>query len=151
MRWCPLLCLLLPACTWFSSQDDVLILSEPAGAHIYVDGVDMHRTTPAKLELGGTCGHDHVVQLRKTGYRPETRTLYQYTEGYTSRWIDGAADLTIPPWPLAWTAGDFLFPFGVRSAIVPGELYVQMHKEDEPLLGFDVLKARAAAGPSASR
>ncbi len=132
-----------PGCTWFSSQDDVLFTSDPLGARIFVDGTDTGRTTPAKLRLGGNFGNDHDVRFEKAGYRPVERRIYQHTEGYTSKWIDGASqDLSMPPLPIFWTLGDFLFPFGVRGAIVPGELHVKLYREDEPLLGFELLEAR---------
>ena len=145
--------LLLPllaasACTWFTSQGPVLITSDPPGAHIAVDGRDTGRTTPAQLEIAGNFGSDHVVSLSKRGYRTATRRLYQYTEGYTSLWIDGAYDLVMPPLPLFWTAGDLVFPFGVRGAIVPGELHVRLPRLDSPKLGFELLAERAAESGS---
>ena len=75
--------------------------------------------------------------------------LYQQTRMYTSRWIDGAGPPELPPWPIDWTMGDVLFPFGVRGAIVPGEVYVKLYREDEPLLGFDVLRERAKTATAA--
>ncbi len=130
-------------CTWFRSQDDVLFTSEPLGARIFVDGVDTGRTTPAKLPIGGIGGFDHEIRLEKPGYRPAVRRVYQHTEGYTSKWIDGvSSDVPLPPLPVFWTGGDIMFPFAVRAAVVPGELHVKLYREDEPLLGFDVLAAR---------
>lgn len=142
--------LLLPllaagACTTFRSDEQVLITSDPPGAHISIDGRDTGFTTPKQLPIGGTFGRDHDVTLHKKGFRPTTTRVYQYTEGYTSKWIDGAYDLVMPPLPIFWTAGDFVFPFGVRSAIVPAELYVKLYREDEPKLGFELLAERAAA------
>lgn len=133
------------ACTWWTSHEQVLITSEPLGARIELDGADTGRTTPATLAIAGNFGRDHVVRLSLDGHRPEVRRLYQYTEGYTSKWIDGANDEpTLPPMPLFWTAGDFVFPFAIRGAIVPGDLFVRLHRDDEPLLGFELLAARAA-------
>lgn len=137
------------ACTWWSSREPVLITSDPLGARIEVDGRDTGRTTPATLAIGGNFGRDHTVRLLLEGHRPEVRRLYQYTEGYTSKWIDGANDdPVLPPLPLFWTAGDLVFPFAVRGAIVPGDLHVRLHRDDEPLLGFELLAARAAAAKS---
>jgi hypothetical protein len=143
----PLLAVLLacPACTWFSSRENVLIASEPLGAHIFIDGTESGRTTPARLQIGGLFGHDHVIELKKPGYRPARRVVFQYTEGYTSKWIDGAYDPVMVPLPLFWTAGDFGLPFGVRAAAIPGELCVRLERDDAPLLGFDLLAAKAAA------
>lgn len=138
-----LLLLSCHACTWWSSQRDVLITSEPLGAKIVVDGTDTGRTTPARLGIGGNFGRDHTVVLTKKGYRPAARKLYQWTEGYTSKWIDGAYDEVMFPLPFFWTAGDFVFPFGVRGALLPGELYVRLEREDAPKLGFDVLAEQA--------
>jgi hypothetical protein len=152
---CLCLCLcfcLLAGCTWFHAEDRVLITSDPLGASVFVDGTDMHRTTPASLAIGGLFGCDHIVTLKKTGYRPETRRLCQYTEGYTSRWIDGASDFVVPPMPIMWTGGDFVFPFGVRSGMEPQSLHMKLYREDEPRLGFDVLqKKTTAAAPPVSR
>ena len=140
------------ACTWWRSQEHVLITSEPLGAAILVDGQATGRTTPARLPLGGNFGRDHLVVLQKKGYRPAARWLVQHTEGYSSRWRDGAYDLVMPPLPLFWTTGDLFFPFGVRGALLPAELHVQLERTDAPKLGFDVLAERAAAaanGPAA--
>jgi hypothetical protein len=136
--------LLLAGCTWWSSKDRVLVASEPPGASIFVDGENTGRTTPAALDLGGHFGANHVLELRKPGYRTARRKVYQYTEGYTSRWIDGALDEQLPTLPIFWTTGDFLTPFAVRSAILPAEQLVVLEPEDAPLLGFDLLAARAA-------
>lgn len=135
-------------CTWFKSNPMVLITSDPAGARIFIDGTDMGRTTPARFELAGTGGYDHVVKLTRKGYRPETRILYQHTEGYTSKWIDGAsgAEMSIPPMPFFWTLGDFAFPFAMRGAIVPGELHVKLYREDDPPLGREALEQQRRAG-----
>lgn len=139
LRACVLLSFLAcPACTWWTSQDHVLISSQPLGAHIAIDGEDTGKTTPSRLQLGGTLGHDHVIELTKQGYRPARRRLYHYTEGYTSKWIDGVYDPVLPPLPFFWTIGDFVFPFGVRSGLMPAEIMVQLDREDAPLLGFDL-------------
>lgn len=148
MRWsrCTLLPFtLLAGCVSWTAQREVLISSEPLGAHIAIDGNDTGKTTPARLTLGGYFGTGHTVLLTKPGYRPAARRLYRYDEGYTSRLVDAAFAIELPPLPLFWNAGDLLFPFAVRSALMPGELYVQLDKEDAPLLGFDVLAARTAA------
>ena len=142
--------LLLPlltasACTWWSSREQVLITSDPLGAHIAVDGRDTGLTTPARLAIGGNFGRDHVVDLTLKGHRPAQRRLYQHTEGYTSKWIDGAYESVLPPLPFFWTAGDFVFPFAIRGAIVPNELHVKLYREGSPKLGFEVLADRAAA------
>lgn len=142
-----LLCCLatcLPACTWWQSGEGVLISSEPLGARIVIDGRDSGETTPHRLIIGGNFGSDHLLELKKPGYRTARRRLYQHTEGYTSKWIDGVYDFVMPPLPLFWTPGDFAFPFGIRGALLPAELYVQLEKDDAPLLGFDLLAARAA-------
>lgn len=146
LRRALLLCLLpCGACTWWKSREQVLISSDPLGARITVDGQDTGKTTPASLTLGGFFGYDHTVTLTKKGYRPAQRRIYQYTEGYTSKWIDGAYDPVMPPLPLFFTAGDMVFPFGIRSAVIPAELLIRLEAEDAPLLGFDVLAARQAA------
>jgi len=155
LRWLPPLLAALPAtllqgCVWFKGQNLVLVTSDPPGAHIFIDGHDSERTTPASFDMAGNFGSDHDLELRKQGYRPERRHLYQYTCGYTSKWIDGAAGPDLPPLPIFWTAGDLVFPFGVHGALVPGELYVKLYREDEPLLGFDVLAQQAAAASKPS-
>ena len=139
-----------PACTSWSSQDHVLIASEPLGAHIAIDGQDTGKTTPSRLQLGGNVGHDHEVVLTMKGYRPARRRLYHYTEGYTSKWIDGVYDPVLPALPIFWTVGDFVFPFAVRSALLPAELHVRLDREEAPLLGFD-LPAASRSTPEAGR
>ncbi len=139
-----LLLLTLPACTWFTSDDSVLITSDPLGAHVAIDGVDTGFSTPCKLAIAGSFGGDHQVEVSKQGYRTVVRTLYQQTEGYTSKWIDGATEPSEPPLPFFWTAGDLVFPFGVRGAIVPHELHVKLYRADAPLLGFELPAASAS-------
>lgn len=148
----PLFCLawLATGCTWFRANQEVLITSEPPGAHVWLDGRDTGQTTPYSFDIAGNFGQDHALELRKKGYRPERRWLYQHTRGRMSRWIDGAGPPGLPPWPLGWTLGDLFFPFAVHGAIVPGEVYVKLYREDEPLLGFDVLRAREAAAAAAA-
>lgn len=131
-------------CTWWKSTEQVFVTSDPLGARIFVDGQDTGRTTPATLAIGGNFGRDHLLELRLYGHRPQQRWLRQYTEGYTSKWIDGAYDVVMPPLPFFWTAGDFVFPFAIRGAIVPGDVHVKLYRDDEPLLGFELLAARAA-------
>lgn len=140
----------LPACTWWTSGENVLISSEPLGARILVDGRDTGATTPARLTIGGNFGSDHLIVLDKPGYRPAARRVYQHTEGHTSQWIDGAGfDTGMLPLPIFWSPGDFVFPFGIRGALLPAELYVQLEKSDAPLLGFDLLAAQAAQDQAA--
>lgn len=139
----PLLALSLAAlasCTAWRERENVLISSDPMGARILVDGEDSGYTTPHRLTIGGNFGTDHTISLEKRGYRRADRRLYQHTEGYTSKWIDGAFDLAMPPLPLFWTAGDFVLPFGVRGALLPAELFVRLERDDAPLLGFDLLQ-----------
>lgn len=134
----------LAGCTTLESREDCLITSTPPGAHIWLAAVDTGLTTPARLEIGNAFGGDETITLTKKGYRPEVRRLYQQTEGYTSKWIDGVdKDAVSFPLPLYWTFGDFVFPFGVRAALVPGELHVRLYREDEPKLGFEVLAEQA--------
>lgn len=137
--------LLAGACVSWSSDEYLLVSSDPPGAHITVDGRDTGQTTPARLAIGGNFGADHDVQVTKKGYRTATRLVYQRTEGYTSKWIDGAYDVVMFPLPLFWTTGDILLPFAVRGALVPHELHVKLYRTDEPKLGFEVLADRAAA------
>lgn len=132
------------ACTWWTSREQVMITSDPLGARIQIDGEDTGRTTPARLAIGGNFGSDHILQLTLDGHRPAFRRLYQHTEGYTSKWIDGAYEVVLPPLPFFWTAGDWVFPFAVRGALVPGDVHVKLYRDDEPLLGFELLAARAA-------
>lgn len=142
-----MLALVLPcaACTWFKDNQEVLITSEPPGAQIWLNGEDTGETTPKAMDVAANFGSDHLLELKKKGYRTEQRVLYQHTRGYTSRWIDGGSTPGLPPLPLFWTLGDVFFPFAVRGAVVPGELYVKLYRTDEPMLGFEVLRAKAAA------
>lgn len=146
--WLLLLSATAGGCTWFKDNPHVLITSEPPGAAIALDGNDTGQTTPASFEIAANFGHDHVVTLTKKGYRPETRQLVQRTEGYTSKWIDGASggEMSLPPLPIFWTGGDFFFPFGVRGALIPNEIYVKLYREDEPRLGRDALANRPGSG-----
>ena len=133
---------LTTSCTAWIEHEDVLVTSDPMGARILVDGVDTGHTTPRVLQIGGNFGTDHVVRLEKPGYRPAERVLHQVTEGYTSKWIDGAYEVVMVPLPFFWSPGDMFFPFGVRGALVPGELHVRLQRDNEPLLGFDLLAAQ---------
>jgi len=134
----------LNGCVYWKSHENVLISSDPLGARILVDGRDTGKTTPSRLAIGGNFGTDHIIELQKPGFRPARRRVYQHTEGYTSRWNNGVYDMVMPPLPVFWSVGDFVTPFGIRGALLPAELYVQLDAEDAPLLGFDLLAAKAA-------
>ena len=125
-------CLWLGACTWFSGDSHVLITSEPPGAKIWVDGKDTGKTTPSLIELGGLLDNDHAITLTKKGYLTGGRLISSFTEGYTVRLIDGVAEIGLPPFPLFWTVGDLLVPFGVRWDHVPHDIYVKLYKPGEP-------------------
>ncbi|MFY9345595.1 MAG: PEGA domain-containing protein [Planctomycetota bacterium] len=144
-----LLCCLLPACTWWTSREQILVSSEPLGARIAVDGQDTGKTTPTALPIGGFFGFDHEIVLTKKGYRPARVQICQYTEGYSSKWIDGVYGPVMLPLPLFWTPGDTVFPFGIRSAVIPAEVRLVLEREDAPKLGFDVLAERAAKAAGA--
>jgi hypothetical protein len=131
-------------CTWFHDNPRVLITSQPAGAQILLDGHDTGETTPHVFDIASNFGSDHVIELRRTGYRPEKRRLMQFTEGFTFRLIDAGGPPELPPLLPYMSAADFFLPFGVRGALIPGEVYVKLYREDEPLLGFDLLRAQAA-------
>lgn len=150
MRGIWVLLWLVPGCTWFKDNPSTLITSDPPGARVYIDGIDTGAHTPVCYDLAVNFGTNHWLVLEKPGYRPERRLLTQHTIGYTSRWIDGGADATIPPLPIFWTAGDWFFPFGVQGAIVPGEVFVKLYREDEPLLGFELLAAQRAQAEQAA-
>ena len=145
LRWFSIsLALCCSGCVYFKPQDPVLLTSDPPGAHIILDGEDTGRTTPASFDIAGDFEGDHLLELTKTGYRSELRVLTQCTRTYSPRWIDGSAGPDLPPLPIFWTFGDIFLPFGVRGAIVPGEVYVKLYKATDPLLGFDVLAKKLA-------
>ena len=144
------LALVSTGCFSIQQAQGVLITSQPAGARILIDGADTGKTTPSVMDLTSLFGGNQVLELRRTGFRPARRVLYQYTEGYTTRWIDGAGGAEIPPMPLWWTMGDLMVPFGINNGIVPEELYVKLYREDEPLLGFELLAEQAAAAQAAA-
>jgi hypothetical protein len=125
-------CLCLGACTWFKGDRHVLVTSEPPGARILVDGKDTGRTTPCLIALGGMLDVDHSITVEKKGYQPAGRYISSYTEGYTSLFIDGVAEIGLPPFPLFWTIGDTLTPFAVRWDHVPHDIYVKLYKVGEP-------------------
>lgn len=142
-----LLLSLLPACTLWRSEGHVLITSEPAGARISIDGKETSHTTPAYVPLGHNFGSDHRVTLQLRGHRAASRKLYQHTDIYTSKWIDGAYSMVLWPLPFFWTTGDIVTPFGVRGALVPHELHFRLEADDAPLLGFDLLASQAGSRP----
>ncbi|MEM7206064.1 MAG: PEGA domain-containing protein [Planctomycetota bacterium] len=118
-----------PGCTYLSGDTHVVVTSTPAGAEILVDGEETGRTTPAKLDMGEFSGGEHEISLRKVGFDSEVRQVFYYRQLYSSRWIDGATDVSIPTFPLFWTLGDFFTPFGYRWLYVPHELHVVLYDE----------------------
>lgn len=122
--------LLLASCTFVSGNSNVMVTSDPAGAEILVNGVPTGHTTPRMLNLEDS-GETPRITLRKRGYEDESRTVYHYTVGYTSRWDDGAVDSTLINSPFWWTTGDFLTPFAVRFVFIPHDLMIRLYKEGE--------------------
>lgn len=146
-RSAPILLAALAGCTWFHNEPYVLITSEPLGARIAIDGQDTGRTTPTRFDLGDIWGDNHLVELSLPGHRTERRILVQHTDEYTSKWIDGAFAVELPSLPFFWTAGDFVFPFGVKAAVVPGELHCRLLPDGAPLLGYEALAAGRGTTP----
>lgn len=138
---------LLGACTWFHNEPFVMVTSDPPGAQILINGLDSGLTTPSRLNLGTHFGGHYQIELVKPGHRPERRLLVQYTEGYTSKWIDGAYEDVLPPLPFFWTTGDMLLPFALYSTLVPGELHCKLYPVDAPLLGFELLQQGRGSTP----
>jgi hypothetical protein len=66
--------LLLPSCTYLQGDDRVFVASEPAGARIYVDGMDIGHTTPYQFNLANWGSHDHTITVAKKGYTVPWRT-----------------------------------------------------------------------------
>lgn len=128
---------LLPGCTYFAGDHHVVITSEPQGAEIILDGFPTGFTTPAKLNIGGIYTKDHVITLRKPGYEDEVRHVINYTDLYTSRWVDGATAIELWPGPLFWTTGDFFLPFAAKWRFVPHELYVVLYAEGQAPVTID--------------
>jgi len=133
LRCCVILLLSLTAgCTYFSGNPHVIVTSTPPGAEILVDGTATGKSTPSRIDLGGILGGDHEITLRKQGFGDEKRTVYHYTNGYGSRWIDGASDVgDLFSSPIDWTPGDFVLPFGVKWRYVPHEIHAVLYAPDQ--------------------
>ena len=129
-RYLPALLVILGSCTYLGGDPHVIVTSTPGGAEILLDGGPTGLTTPAKLELGGIAGRNHIVSLHKEGYQPESREFYHYTTAYTSRWIDGAAE-NMPSFPIFWTFGDWFLPLGIDWRYVPHEVHVVLYPSGE--------------------
>ncbi len=125
-RWFLLILFWLPSCTFFSGSSTVLVTSSPPGAEIFVDGEPTGSTTPCLIDMDPYGDSNHQVTLQKPGFEPEQREVFHYTTGYTSRWIDGADEKVIS-FPLWWTLGDILTPFGVKWQYVPHELHARLY------------------------
>jgi hypothetical protein len=121
------LLLLLPSCTYIQGDDRVFVASEPAGARIYVDGMDIGHTTPYQFNLANWGSHDHTITVAKKGYDEESRHVYRHRQTRTSQWKHGAVEDLNFTWPVFWTFGDFFLPFEYRWEFVPRELFVQLY------------------------
>ncbi len=143
-----LLLLLLASCTYVSQNANVMVNSEPQGAEILVDGQPTGRSTPAMLTLEEVA--THTITLRKQDFEDESRTIFHYAEGYTSRWDDGAVDSTILNLPIWWTLGDMLTPFAVRYLFVPHDLMVRLYPVGEaPVTGTPPASDPTTGAPGA--
>jgi hypothetical protein len=127
----PALLALASGCTWLSGDTRVLVTSTPPGAAILIDGTDTGLTTPTMVDLGsgGIIPGSREILVRKNGHDDEVRTVYYYRRAYSGRWIDGAADVSLWPWPFFWPIGDVVMPLGVRWVYVPHEVHVTLYKE----------------------
>ena len=126
-----LLWLPLSACTFMDGDSRVLVTSQPAGAEILIAGSPTGYWTPHFVDLGAFLASDHVITIRKPGYEPESRKVYQYSTAYTSRWIDGGDTDTFLSSPLFWTLGDTLMPFAIHWQYVPHEVFVTLYPDGE--------------------
>lgn len=119
----------LASCIYPTGDSRVFVTSDPAGADIFVDGLDSGKTTPGVLDLGGLLGGSHRLSIRKRGFETEERTVSHYTRVITSRMRDGVSQYTLPPFPLLFTFGDLFFPFEIRWTYVPHNLHVKLFPE----------------------
>jgi hypothetical protein len=81
--------LALASCATCAGHQVLAVRSDPEAAQIFVDG-ELVGETPARLALRREL--DHVVFLKKEGYRPELALVH------TNRSPDGLAYLT--PWEI---------------------------------------------------
>jgi hypothetical protein len=86
------------------------VVSEPAGARIYLDGVLLKRVTPARIELQADPG-SHRIHLEKKGYRPwEETTSFMHGEHRTVKANlnrnGGTMQLHTEPWTIVFINGE---------------------------------------------
>ncbi len=97
IRSCFLMLAAIVACAGCASavegtRQQVAFSSDPPGASVIVDGVNLG-TTPAEIELGRR--HSHSVRIEKVGYVPyETTTSSSLTNW---QWLDIVPAMVFPP------------------------------------------------------
>jgi hypothetical protein len=85
------------------------LVSEPAGARIYLDGVLLKHATPARIELQPDPG-SHRIRLEKKGYRPwEKAASFMHGEHRTMKAKltrnGGTMQLHTEPWTIVFING----------------------------------------------
>ncbi len=114
------------SCLYPKGDGRVFVTSDPPGAEIWLDGGPTGKTTPASLDLGGPLAGDHLLEIRKKGYEPETRRLTAFKGLQVVRLDDGVTDFIVPPFPAWWTFGDLFFPLSYEWRYVPHDLFVRL-------------------------
>jgi len=104
-----------------ASSGSIYVRSEPAGARILVDGADSGLTTPSRVELA-TGATPVVIEVRKAGYNPVSRTVRYETEVDPITPSEAATTILCSPCCLGLPLLSFLEPLRVESRFVPAEI-----------------------------
>jgi hypothetical protein len=100
--------------------------SDPAGAHVYIDGRDSGFVTPVTLDLADETVRRVDFQL--PGYDPATRTLYRGSSEELVYWSDSTVMYLTWRFPLWLNWEDFLFPKTTLTGERPSRVFVRLRR-----------------------
>lgn len=113
-----------------ASRRPIVLDSTPAGANVYIDGVDSGHSTPCHLQLSDS---RRTVEFRLDGFQPATREMRVGNRSRVVYWRDAALDLKTWPFPLWLGTEDFFFPVKQDSGEMPHRIHVRLVRQREPL------------------
>ena len=117
-------------CAIDRSQPGVRVSSTPAGARLFVDGLDSGFLTPAAIQLSG--GGPHRLDISLEGYRTASRLVTPNGPVRVIPWTAGYLGVSTFWFPLWLSVPELLAPIRLDDGFSPENLHISLELDDRP-------------------